>query len=212
MRWQKIRIAAAVALLAALAGATSTEGSEEKTGPRLELMWTDPHRLFPVGWKRAERQTAALFEDIGVDVLWRDTDDPTVDEDAIIRVLLVKSEPASWGLDPGAMGAILSRREPQAMVYIFFPAVLRTLRYRPEVLMERFLTEREKRDVARAMSGVIAHEIIHAVVPRLPHADSGLTKCSLDRDFLVRAKGPIHPTSAAHFNQALAERVTTVRR
>jgi len=102
------------------------------------------------------------------------------------------------------MGAVLSKTAPQRTTYLFFPAVLRALGYRPAVLMNRPLSQREEWEVARALSRVLSHEVIHAMVPSMPHARVGLTRFKLDRDYLLHPKGVIQPDTAEAFRRQLA--------
>ena len=90
-----------------------------------------------------------------------------------IRVVLVQSEASSWGLSRHVMGVVLGRKEPQSAVYIIFPSVARVLGYNPDTLRNRFPTEREKRDMVRALSRVVVREMFHAIVPGHPTPPMG---------------------------------------
>ena len=83
-----------------------------------------------------------------------------------VRVVLLPMEPSGWGLSNNAMGVVLSRTTPQDAVYVLFPIVARSLGYRPQQLMLHGLKEPQSTVLmARALSRVIAHEVIHAVAP-----------------------------------------------
>lgn len=176
-----------------------------RKAPILILSYLDPNRLFPDGRESVMRQTNAIFSEAGVSIDWSTQEAGQTSEVVAfsLRILLVESEPASWELPPTAMGAILSRTAPQRTAYIFFPAVLRALGFKAEILMKRPLSQREKWEVARALSRVIAHEIVHAVVPSMPHARDGLTRLELDRDQLLHPNGIIHPDVANRFRREL---------
>ena len=198
------------ALLIWAAPAVASEGSAaEERDPatrRLALHWCDPHRLFDSDWKRVGRELERTFQALDVDVSWtrcaierhgRSVAEPQ------IQVLLVQSESAEWGLSPQAMGAVLSRNGPQTEVYVFFNSVARALGYSPEVLRARWPSAREKRDLARAISRVIVHEVVHALLPSRPHASEGLTRSRLDRSTLLDARVHINASAMVELHSAL---------
>ena len=194
------------ALVIGRAPAAASEEADAETSQHLALLWCDPHRLFDSGWKRVGRELERTFQALNVDVSWTkgaiERHGPSVPERQI-QVVLVQSESAEWGLSPHAMGAVLSRNGPQTEVYVFFNSVARALGYSPEVLRARWLTAREKRDLARAMSRVIAHEVMHAVLPSRPHDSEGLTRPHLDRSILLAATVHINASALAELRSAL---------
>ena len=195
MRW-------ALFLVLALPGGVSAGQLTES--PQLLLRWSDPHRLFGSGWKPVGRELEKLFGEIGVELSWTRGDGEAVSTQREIRVVLVHSEASEWKLSSMAMGAVLSRRGPQSEIYIFFKSVVRTLGYSPKTLTERWPTAREKRELSRALGRVIAHEVIHAVLPELPHTDEGLMHFKLDRESLLAGDAHVDEKVAEAFREALA--------
>jgi len=172
----------------------------------LTLQWCDPHGLFEHGWTGIENELIRTFEPLRVVV--RFTKEGPPEGERPIQVVLVRSEPAQWGLPPNTLGAVLSRSGPQTQVYVFFPPVARVLGYRPEVLRKRWPTAREARDLNRAFARVIAHEVMHAVLPSRPHADDGLTRWTLDRASLLASRIEIDSVLAEELRSALHVRLT----
>ena len=50
-----------------------------------------------------------------------------------------------------------------------------------------------------------AHEVTHAVLPELPHAEDGLTHSELDRDALLDGEARIDEAVAKAFRAALVK-------
>jgi len=172
----------------------------------LTLQWCDPHRLFEHGRAGIENELIRTFEPLQVTV--RFTKGVPPEEERRIQVVLVRSEPVEWGLPPNTMGAVLSQSGPQTQVYVFFSSVARVLGYRPEVLRKRWPTPREERDLNRAFARVIAHEVMHAVLPSRPHAEGGLTGWTLDRSSLLASRIEIDSVLAEELRFALLRQLT----
>jgi len=189
------------------------EDSEDPVtaSPRLILRWVDPGGLFSIGSKTLGSRVRAIFEGIGVQTTWREGDEmPLAESSAVrVRVFLLPTEPTACGLSSNAMGVVLSRTTPQDAVYIFFPSVARTLGYRPQELIRHGgLSVGHAMVLARALSRVVAHEVIHAVAPALAHGPKGLTKGKLDRHSLTATGSAIHPRSAEIFRSELRKLTT----
>ena len=176
------------------------------TAPSLIVVWHDPEGLFRTGSERLARQVKDIFEAIGVETAWKQGEtNPSADSSAVqVRVVLRPSEPSSWGLSKNVLGVCFIRTSPPNAAYIFFPAVARALGYRPQNLIKYGLTPRQRVAMARALSRVVAHEVVHAIDPGLDHAPNGLTADSLDGVWLGEGtKSQIHPRAAAVFKREL---------
>ena len=53
------------------------------------------------------------------------------------------------------------------------------------------ISPRERDELGLALARVVAHEVVHAIVPDEPHAASGLMHHSMDRRFLLGVRAPI---------------------
>lgn len=165
-------------LVVMVMSAATSRGEDRRT---LELVWLDHHRLFS-DFDRVRAEADAVFRELGVAVRWEVGTDPEPSSSAELRIqiLLMPSEPSSWRLSPAAMGVVLlpdRSRSQQSSVFIFFHPILRNLGLGRDA--GAMLRPSEKKDVARALGRVVVHEVIHAVAPKLSHADEGLMHESL---------------------------------
>jgi hypothetical protein len=165
------------------------------------LQWCDPHGLFQQGWANVGAELNRIVQPHGMAVDF-------TRERGRIQVVLVKTEPADWGLPADALGAVMSRSRTERQIYVFFPAVARILGYRPDVLRRRWPRAREERDMSRAFARVIYHEVVHAVLPSRPHADDGLTGRKLDRAALLASRVDVDRLVAEELRAALEAEVT----
>jgi hypothetical protein len=168
-------------LLAFVMTAATSSGADRRT---LELVWMDPQGLFP-DFEAVQSEADAVFADLGVSVRWEVGTAPrssSADRDPVrIQVVLMPTEPSTWGLSPTAMGVVLlPDRRPQDSVFLFYRPILRNLGLGTKG--DSMLRPGERRDVARALGRVVVHEVIHAVAPNLAHSDEGLMHDALLAD------------------------------
>jgi hypothetical protein len=140
------------------------------------------------------RELQRAFEPLGVEIDFTE---------AGVPVVLVPTEPAEWGFPPDAMGTVAGPRD-HPRIYVFFPTVVRSVGYRPEVLRERWPTQREERDLGKALAKVLAHEVIHAVLPSRPHGEEDITRWKLDRESLLASRIAIDPLLAEELRSVLS--------
>lgn len=172
----------------------------------LALQWCDPHGLYQQGWAGIGTELTRAFAPFDVSV--RFAKEMDAEQEDRILVVLVRSEPEAWGLPPGAMGAVMSRSASERHVYLFFPAVARALGHRPDALRRRWPTPIEERALGRAFARVIAHEVIHALLPSRPHSEEGITGRTLDRSSLLASRIEIDPALARELRAALLRQLT----
>jgi hypothetical protein len=182
-----------VLLLAALTRATATASAEDPTAAeplagRLLVVWHDAHRLYHGTHSEVAREVQSLFEPLGLEMHWQRAKqfDPPLDERTILlRIVLMPSDPAGpgWGLGGEVMGAVLPGNGRARSVYVFYPTLVRGLKLEPR---EGRLPDFNERDLlAKALGRVVAHEMVHAVAPDVPHAKRGLMQPSVTRSFLA---------------------------
>jgi hypothetical protein len=61
----------------------------------------------------------------------------------------------------------------------------------------------QKSPARPSLGRVVAHEVVHAIAPTLPHARQGLPKTELTRANLVASRLDLDPDSAAGFLRAV---------
>jgi hypothetical protein len=176
------------------AAVSATEGAEH-----LELVWLD-HRGLVREVDGVLSEAERIFRELGVSVRSEVGSDPRPPEDGVIRVhvVLMPSEPAGWKLPENAMGAVL---RPGRTVFLFHPAILRSVGLGPGVAS--MPEPREGKDLARAIGRVIVHEVVHALVPAIEHADSGLMRDSLPQAALASGRISVDEASRAALRRRL---------
>lgn len=168
--------------------------SSADTLPRLNLVWSDSHRLFPYGFQPMVDEVEEIFNAVGVDAqMGKVVVSQELDCFEIV-VYLRASPPVGWELSDGAMGAVVPGRHPRRTVYIFLQNVLRTLAldYNPTA---RLPSATETRVLARALARVVSHEIVHSVAPEAPHSLSGLMQARLTKAHLTKTRLVLSPRS-----------------
>ncbi len=154
----------------------------DAVAPHVILTWNDPYDLLPQGFDRVARDIESNLGDIGICVSW---DDEHTSKRAGVRlqVVLRATDPARWELPKHTMGVLIGNKVPRSSVFIFLPNVLRTLGYGPE--LKRMRPPKEVAFIARGLARVVAHEVIHAVVPEHGHDGGGLLAPKLKRKALT---------------------------
>ena len=214
--WQKVPsrkrlvgVALALTMACWLVNATASpaappeKASERK--PRLVLHWHDPQKIFSLGSPKVGEHVKKLFRRMGLETTWKmgeviTKDDPDAAE---LSVILLRWEPSTWGQKRHVMAISFVRDEARNTIYIFFPSVARTLGYEPNELLSSGIDMKERMELARALSRVVAHEVVHTVAPELPHDDKGLMHNKLRRSYLLSAKVVLPPQSLRCFHLRL---------
>jgi len=162
---------------------------------RLELVWFDPLNALPCPFERLSAAVDEVFRGSAVEVAWSRGGRDTVSGPGAVHVILLGGEPAR--VREETMGLVLRDNASRA-AWIFLGNVKRALGVgsRP--------TPWEARDLARALGRVIAHEAVHAVVPRLPHAGHGLMAATLARPALLQPLLALDTLSARALRAALS--------
>jgi len=154
----------------------------------LTLVWYDTYRLLPGSFESMAREVIRIYAEVGVDVMWefgRECYIDDFDPDPLrVDVVLVPSSPTSWGLKANAMGVATHREGAKGSVYLFFPALIRTLRLSSEI--GDVFHPRAQKMVSRAMARVISHELLHVMAPQHPHTKGGLMNESMSKGYLER--------------------------
>jgi hypothetical protein len=164
----------------------------------LEIVWFDPHGLMRHGVDRLADDVRAVFRTIGVEVafsrggLYGDGLVPQV------PVILLPEDTVPNRPGPPVMGLVRRDDSPSRAVWVFHDAVRRVLR-QPRRARGDTAPSPWDGAFARAVARVVAHEVVHAVAPDEPHADTGLMRHALGRELLLAKRAPLDPRCASVF-------------
>ncbi len=174
----------------------------DAVAPHVILTWNDPYELLPQGFDRVARDIESNLGDLGIRVSW---DDENTSKRAGVRlqVVLRATDPARWELPKHTMGVVIGNKVPRSSVFIFLPNVLRTLGYGPKV--KRIRPPKDVALIARGLTRVVAHEIVHAIVPEHGHDTGGLLAPKLRRDSLTSRQLDLDPPTRALLLSRLAD-------
>lgn len=170
--------------------------------PQLPLIWHDTYDLLPQGFDRVARDIETSFAEMGIAVSWDAWNTPK-SAGVRVQVILKAADPTSWGLPQMTMGVVIGNKIPRSSVFVFIPNVLRTLGYGPKV--NRMRPPREVAFIAQGLARVVAHEVIHAVVPEHSHDTGGLLAPKLRRDSLTSRQLDLDPPTRALLLSRLAK-------
>jgi hypothetical protein len=188
---------AATLLAAPAAGAdrlVTVADPELRPAPTVRLACWDPERILSQGFDEMAREVQAVFRPIGIEIVWRHTDGESAPGE--LNVIFLSRDPARAWNQGRTMGRVNRHRHDALWIYV--APVRETLDLAGPAGRRRMWAART--DYPRALARVVAHELVHTLVPDEPHAASGLMQASLSRDFLTAPRAPID----RRFTRALA--------
>jgi hypothetical protein len=147
----------------------------------LTVHWVDAARQLESARGSVKERVEAIFETASIRIRWSSsgTDIP---KDAIAVIFLL--DPPQAPCVPGRAMGVMTDDENRRFVYVYVNPVLRGAGLAGPV---RSLTTDEGVIFSRALSRVVAHEIIHSVLPGGDHAESGIMSATLTPTLLQRA-------------------------
>jgi hypothetical protein len=179
------RLAVAALALASIAGSAAAESPEP-----LRLVWTDPARAALGVDALARDEAGALLRRMGLSASWRRGDANEIARPGEVRVILLDR-----GTDqaPGipVLGATPSRFEGAPFVWVHVPNVRAAAGLRPGGTVAA-VDPASARALGIALGRVVAHELVHALAPSVPHG-TGLMSAKLTRRQLTAATLPVDP-------------------
>lgn len=190
------RTAFTVLSLAALSVSASADTAV--VPPLLRLVWIDPIGVAVGGEVVARAEVEAVLARMGVTVSWRHGVAGELLRTDEVAVILVGERPEAPS--DFVLGATL-RRQTCPAVWIRVPNIRRALGVRAGTSLFRLRTL-EQRIVAVAIGRIIAHEVVHAVAPWVPHG-TGLTSASLTGQQLRAPTIAVEPQAALALRAAL---------
>ena len=177
-------------------------GPNAAAAPRpvaLRLVWTDPARA-AAGLERLARAEAEdVLREMGVSVTWRRGDARELARPGEVRVILL-DRPAARDPEVPVLGATPPTFAVSPFVWVHIPGVSASVGVRHPG--GAGVSPLETRALAVAVGRVIAHEVVHAVAPSVPHG-SGLMSASFTRRQLTAPRMPFDPDVALAVRAAL---------
>ena len=165
--------------------ASVADAAEPRQLPAIHLQMDDDAEVPAAILKKAQGEVARIFADVGLGVEWTDTG-PRFTVQIVARRLEYAT--ASWWV----MGAALPKPHG-ATARIFFKQV--------QDLARAYFA-----DVGTLLAYVIAHEIGHLLMPRMPHSPTGLMKADWDRALVREATAGSLTFTDAQIQRILAFR------
>ena len=169
-------------------------------GGVLHLAWTDPADAAGGCAGGARAETIRVFKAMGIPTQWRRAQAGDSSRRGEIRVIILDRGARNAAGRP-VLGATPLRFEDQPFVWIHVPSVIEGLR-----LMHGSISTLDIRDQVRlsiALGRVIAHEVVHAVAPGIPHGQGLMATRLTARDLSAPAL-PVAPEVAGVVRAALS--------
>ena len=173
----------------------------DRAGPVLRLVWFDPSDIASGSELVARAETATQLARMGATVWWRlGTPGEVNQNDGVWVILVGEGSPVSGARVLGtahkgqSAGPVVWVRVPNVRAAIGISRSRSRLGFPPG----------ELRPLAVALGRVIAHEVVHAVVPFVPHG-TGLMSGRLSRRQLTAASIPVDPEVALALQAALRD-------
>jgi hypothetical protein len=187
--------------------ATLPSPPEAESPAGLRLFWFDPNGLAPFVFEPTSREVSRIFRDVGVSLRWERGDfDTTLGQGPLdIPVILLPADPMAKRASRRVMGLVPRQSSGPRAVWVFLSSVRWTLGHDPRASR---ITTRQANELGLALARVVAHEVVHAIVPDEPHTNSGLMHHSMDRSFLLGMKAPIGPDCGRAFVRSLDDLLT----
>ena len=168
-----------------LAVARVADAAEPGQLPAIQLQMDDDADVPAAILKKSQNEVARIFADAGLGVEWTETAPR-------FTVRIVTSALAYAGASSPVMGVAL-RKPSGATAQIFLKQV------------QDFARTYDV-DVSTLLAYVIAHEIGHLLLPRMPHSATGLMKGDWDRALLREAAAGSLTFTDAQIKRILASR------
>jgi hypothetical protein len=169
--------------------------------PRLRLVWIDVLGAAPFAYAVASHEAAVILGAAGVESAWSAGGPSTVTDDTELKIVLMTAVTNGAGLPARVMGGT-HRGGQSRSAWIYLSNVLLALGL-PETGAGQ-LSGIQQRQVALALGRVIAHEVVHAVAPDLPHSRRGLMARTINRSLLLQARVALGPAEQRAFRAGVA--------
>ena len=190
-------------VLAVTSNAVVEASGSLSTAGAVRLAWVDPTGAAASVYELAHTEASAVLAEAGLEVSWRRVPPSTVLEPEEIAVVILPGGSARSRGTHRVMGATQTGDDAVAAVWVYASEVRDVLGLSGRSSAP--LTPRGQALLGQALGRVAAHEIVHALLPRQPHAHSGLMSADIERSALL---GP-RPQMDASTRAALDVLVST---
>lgn len=154
--------------------------------PAVHVVWNDPYALYPTaGCDSMTYELESLFEHNGLDVrmhVARKGEPAATTHGPRVNVIVSAGNARGYGLREDTMAVAVGERSTGFTIFIFISEVRATLGHSPA---SHPAAPRELAELSRALSRVVAHELVHVLAPERGHARSGLMTPKLTRRLLL---------------------------
>jgi hypothetical protein len=166
----------------------------------LRLVWFDPTDIASGTEPMARAEAAAVLTRMGATVSWRRSSSPEVIANGEVWVTLLDAGPQTDSASR-VLGATRQGASVASVVWIRVPNVRAALGISRNRSVEA-LTPIERYRLAVALGRVVAHEVVHARVPSVPHG-TGLMSGTITRRQLTAPSISFEPEVAFALQAAL---------
>ncbi len=199
------RGAFAIAWLVVSASTTLGAGDLPQPGPPavLHLAWMDVTRLGVGADQIIRAEARSILEEAGIEVVWRVAEAGEEARPGEVRVVFVDRALADRTTRRPILGLTPVRPGEPPLVWIHVGSVRVVLRL-PVRRASHALSVGQRRDLSVALGRVVAHEVVHSLLPAEGHGP-GLMSGALTRFQLTRARVPLGATLGRSLRAALRE-------
>ncbi len=183
----------ALVRLVVLASAVAAAGAPDSTAaepPVLRLAWTDPADAAGVCGPAAREEVVRMFKAVDVAAQWRRAEPEELNREDEVRIVLldrVSTDP----LGRPILGVTAVHDGKGRCVWVQVPAVRMSLGSSP---CHPTLPLTDQRRLGVALGRVIAHEVVHALAPDVPHLQGLMASRFTRRD--LTGPTPAFPAEA----------------
>jgi hypothetical protein len=174
---------------------------ERPAMPVARLVWLDPAGIALGADQVAQPAVTELLREMGVEARWRRGDPHELSRPGELRIILLP-RPGVFENGLPVLGATPTQFAGEPHVWVHVPSVGTAVgieRMRPGMRLDAHAARR----LGTGLSRVVAHELVHALVPALPHG-KGLMAARLDRRMLTGPSVPVDADVGLAVRAALA--------
>jgi hypothetical protein len=167
-------------------------------GAPLRLAWVDPIEAAGRSAVGAREEAARVLSELGITTTWRRAAAGEQAREGELRVIVL-GHGAMSASHASVLGSTPTRFVCSPFVWIHVPGVRAAAGLRPAAVAEL----RDRYLLGIALGRVIVHEVLHALVPSVPHGE-GIMKSRLSRLDLTTDPARVTPELVALVRAALA--------